>query len=296
MCLRFYRKLVCISFIVMGLTQMVFAQTNQVLVLNGNSGYVAVSSSSYLQPSNAITVEAWVFPVLGSHPNSFFINKSDGQNALSQRTYELYCQTPGPNGAGDGIGFIVFLGSSTYAYGFVPVSTNQWTHFAAVYTSNPGLLNLYTNGVLASSTSHDAGGVTPLAGLTVRQTTQPLYFGVNLIDFQLGEVNTFAAGYLDEIRIWGTSRTGIQIAESRFCRLTGSESSLMAYWNFDGTNAIDLTGHGNSGTFQGGAAAVPVTDPDPVHAGVCGAPYFDPASLSFHQLLDSIKNYTPQAA
>ena len=36
--------------------------TNQVLSLNGTSAYVTVPSAASLQNSNAITVEAWIYP------------------------------------------------------------------------------------------------------------------------------------------------------------------------------------------------------------------------------------------
>lgn len=85
---------------------------------------------------------------------------------------------------------------------------------------------------------------------------------------------------MDEVRIWNTNRTATQIAETRFCRLTGTESNLVGYWNFDQTNAVDLTGNGNDGTLEGGAVIVPINGPDVVHDGVCGEPYFDTATAS----------------
>jgi hypothetical protein len=124
-------------------------------------------------------------------------------------------------------------------------------------------------------------GTIPLAGLTVRQTTQPLYFGVNLTADETFGDDTYASGFMGEIRIWNVARTGVQIAENRFCRLSGAEANLMAYWNFNGTNADDLTSNGNDGVLEGGAAVVPIEGLDVLHDGVCGPPYFDPASLSF---------------
>lgn len=239
------------------------SQPNQTLSLNGTSAYVTIPSSSNLQPSSAITVEAWIFPVPNASDNPFFLSKSDGQTATSQRTYEITW----PNGL---LWFNLFLGSSTWAAVAAPVPTNQWTHIAATYASSSGLLQLYTNGVLAESTTHDASDTVSLAGQLVRQTAQPLCFGVCPTVENLGEGDTFAAGYLDEVRIWATNLTGEQIAENRFCRLTGAESNLTAYWNFDGGAATDLTGNGNNGTLDGGAVITPIVGSDFVHAGVCG--------------------------
>jgi hypothetical protein len=158
-----------------------------------------------------------------------------------------------------------------------PLPYSNWVHVAATFNSASGLFQLYTNGVLASSTNNATGTGGPLAGQFLRQTTLPLKLGGET----LIEGPVFAAGYLDEVRIWNTNRTSIQIEESRFCRLTGTESNLTAYWNFDATNAIDLTGNGNNGTLDGGAVIVPINGQDVVHDGVCGAPYIDPASLSY---------------
>jgi len=251
-----------------------FGLTNQVLSLNGTSAYVTIPSSSSLQPSNAITVEAWIFPVPDASNNPFFIGKSDGQTATSQRTYEMTW----PSGV---LYFNLFVGTATYAVGAAPIPSNQWTHVAVTYNSTLGLLQIYTNGVLAGATTIDASGKIPLAGQPVRQTTQPLVFGLCPTVQNLGEGDTFAAGYMDEIRIWNTNLTDVQIGESRFCHLTGTESNLVAYWNFDGTNVVDLTGNGNNGTLTNGAAIVPINGVDVVHQGVCGAPYFQPSSLSF---------------
>jgi hypothetical protein len=251
-------------------------QTNQVLSLNGTSAYVSIPSSSSLQPSNAITVEAWMFPVPSGANNPFFVGKSDGQNSTSQRTYEMTW----PGGI---LYFNLFVGTATYGVVTAPIPSNQWTHIAATYASSTGTLSLYTNGTFAQATTVDASGRISLVGQTIRQTAQPLCFGVCPTVEELGEGDTFAAGYLDEIRIWNTNLSGIQIAENRFCKLTGAEANLTAYWNFDGTNVIDLTGNGNNGTRMGGAAIQPIAGQDTVHQGICGAPYFDPASLSFSE-------------
>jgi hypothetical protein len=87
-----------------------------------------------------------------------------------------------------------------------------------------------------------------------------------------GEV-VFAAGYMDEVRIWNVARSAKDIYGNTFCRLTGTETNLAGYWNFDDGTANDLTGHGHNGTFMGTAQAVPIVGNDAVHAGVCGAEF-----------------------
>ena len=253
--------------------------------MNGTSAYVTIPSAPSLQNSNAITVEAWVFPEPSlsyvNNNNGWFIVKSDGQSVSSARSYEISWQTNNINGingpTGAGVAVQLFLNAATWAGLGANLPESNWVHVAFTFNSASGLLQLFTNGVLSSSTTNDISGTVPLAGQFLRQTTLPL----NLGGERISEGPLFAAGYMDEVRIWNTNRTSIQIEESRFCRLTGTESNLVGYWSFDGTNAIDLTGNGNNGTLEGGAVIVPINGPDVVHDGVCGAPYIDPASLSY---------------
>ncbi|HEY3857030.1 MAG TPA: LamG domain-containing protein [Verrucomicrobiae bacterium] len=230
--------------------------TNQVLDLNGTSAYVTVTSSSALQPPDAITVEAWLFP---TGTTGWFISKSDGQSGVSQRTYELKWN---PSGVDFAVYFSLPVGTNQpdFAEIIAPISTNAWTHVAATYSTNAGLA-LYTNGGLAAVSTAYSGA--PFLGLTMRQTTLPLVFGGVSLAVR-------SAGYEDEIRIWNTNRSGAEIADDRFCVLTGTESNLVGYWNFDSGTSDDLTTNGNNGTLQGGAAIVPIVGLDVVHDGVCG--------------------------
>lgn len=275
------RSLLCaVTFHWLNLTG--FAQPsvpNQVLSLNGTSACVAIPSAGGLQNSNAITVEAWIYPKRpGNGINGQFIVKGDDQNNNTSRSYEMDWFTDSPDTPiGEGVEVSLFLNTTTWAVLGATLPETNWVHVAFTFNSASGLFQLFTNGVLSSSTTNDSSGKVRLAGQFLRQTTLPLNLGGETIP----EGPTFAAGYMDEVRIWNTNRTSIQIEESRFCRLTGTASNLVAYWNFDATNAIDLTGNGNSGTLEGGAVIVAINGPDVAHDGVCGAPYIDPASLSY---------------
>src|ERR1700722_5421819 len=243
--------------------------TNQVLSLSGNSAYVTIPNTPSLQPSNAITVEAWIYPEPPTESqHGWYIIKSDAQSIDTQRSYEFDWETNGGNTgvAHPGIEVSFFLNTSTWALLGAPLPYSNWVHVAATFNSVSGLFQLYTNGVLASSTTNATGIGGPLAGQFLRQTDLPLNIGGET----LSEGPVCAAAYMDEVRIWNTNRTSIQIEESRFCHLTGTESNLTAYWNFDATNAMDLTGNGNNGTLEGGAVVVPINGPDVVHDGACG--------------------------
>src|SRR5207249_8839783 len=95
--------------------------------------------------------------------------------------------------------FVLFLGTTTYGVIAAPSSESTWVHVAATYSSASGLLQLYTNGVLAASTTKDAG-------LNIRQTSLPLVFG-----YTPPFNETYAKGYMDDVRIWNKARSCAEI-------------------------------------------------------------------------------------
>lgn len=239
--------------------------TNQVLSLDGNGDYVTVPTASDLQNPAEFTIEAWINPQQGSQNNTVYINKSDNVNATSSRTYELqWVANADSAGPGKSVRFIVFLSDGRWTFVAAPAAENTWVHIAGCFSSSQGMLQLFTNGVLADLTTVAAG--TPLTEATLRQTTLPVQFG-------RAEYSPYfyAHGFMDEVRIWDKARTQADIDNRRFCRLSGKESHLAGYWNFDDGTATDLTGHGHNGTFTGNAQVTPIVGGDAVHAGVCGS-------------------------
>ena len=254
------------------LTLAAFAQTtNQVLWLDGSNGYVSVPNSPDLQNAGEMTVEMWIYPEQPTDPNhGWFIVKGDGGSVDSQQSYQLnWDVTRGVTGTGVGADFCFFLNTSTLAVVGAPLASSNWVHVAASFSSASGLVQLFTNGILASATTNDYTGTIPLLGQTIRQTTLPVNIG-GQVGVPGSTYGVLGHGFLDEVRIWNTARSAQDIYASMFCRLTGTETNLAGYWNFDDGTANDLTGHGHNGTFMGNAQAVPIVANDAVHAGLCG--------------------------
>ena len=84
---------------------------------------------------------------------------------------------------------------------------------------------------------------------------------------------------MDEIRVWNVARSGHDIYGNLSCTLTGTETNLAGYWNFDDGTANDLTGHGHNGTVIGNAQVVPIQGGDVIHAN-CGPLRLDGISLT----------------
>ena len=229
---------------------------NHVLAFT-NTGYVTIPSSPALQNPTEMTVEAWFYPVSGA-----LLSKSDGLNVFSDRSYEMAA-------AGSRVGVGFFLGSMVWACAWVNVAeanyfNNKWTHVAGTFNSSEGKIRLYVNGILTTETTNDCGGVIPLAGLTVRQSSQPVVLGFDTV------VTGPLTGLMDEVRIWSIARTPEDILRDMSCRLTGSEPGLQACWNFDTGLANDFTGHDHTGSLVNSASIIPMVGEDVIHTGCEG--------------------------
>jgi Concanavalin A-like lectin/glucanases superfamily len=115
-------------------------KVGQAFSLNGTSQYVDVPDSPSLNPTNAVTCEAWVHPAAFSPSTAPPIIKKDG---ISYGGYAL--ELGGPQSAIFG----VYVSGNWYDTPYVPVPVNQWSHLTGVYDGTNA--SLYLNGVLAAS-------------------------------------------------------------------------------------------------------------------------------------------------
>lgn len=233
--------------------------TNLVLSVGGGGQNASIPSTPAIQPSNAITIELWFLPLPNTVANPVVLNKGDGINGNSARSYQVNWNPT------DGAYFYLFLGTSTYAATNVPAPVNQWVHFAATYDSSTSTINMFTNGILVASTTNTANGL-PVNGAKIRQTTLPLTLGL------IPGFSTYFNGSIDEVRIWNFARSGAEIFRDFHSRLTGSEPGLVGYWQFDGGSVLDLTTNANNGSLAAGAQIVAITGAD--------IPHLIPASLT----------------
>jgi hypothetical protein len=125
----------------------------------------------------------------------------------------------------------------------VPYDLNQWMHIAMVGKASTGELIIYKNGVPTGTSLSGAFASFNATSAVLRmgrdsETTNARFWN----------------GNLDEVRIWNTARTQAQIRESMHLTLSGAESGLVGYWQFNETmgNAIDAV-NGNNGALQNGA-------------------------------------------
>lgn len=127
-----------------------------------------------------------------------------------------------------------------FVAGTTAISANVWTHVAFVFSS--GSFQFYVNGEI---------GVLGVPAASVS----------TLSDFKLG-VNdgngNFFGGLIEEMRVWSNAQTQTAIQNQMFRTLSGSESNLIAYYQFNettGTALPDLT----SSNFDGALTNFPAS-------------------------------------
>ena len=189
--------------------QVSFTTTNvtqaSTCLFNGDQyNYISIPNNSSLQLTNNYSIEVWLKPGVAVSTNRIIVSK--GYNAGG---YTLLS-----NGSGNQRG-LIFDGMATADN---ILTQNQWCHVAAV--NDNGTRHLYLNGVEM-----------PLTGTPVSVTanTQPLY----LSNYDNGGSSNCFRGYIEEVRLWNTAMTYSQIRENMHLPLTGSETGLVSYWQFD---------------------------------------------------------------
>ena len=158
------------------------------------------------------TIEAWVWPDATETNGGVIVQRKVATNAVN---YEL--------GLGDG----VVAPANTPYVRFVPnfgaapvvlhaptaVATGAWTHLAASYYN--GDLKLFIGGTNVAVSS---------------AATTPAIYACGPIEQRIGQG---FKGCIDDLRIWSTPRSSVDLIANRDDVLTGLETALVAYYRFD---------------------------------------------------------------
>jgi hypothetical protein len=211
------------------------------------AGWVEALDSNSLDLRGDLTIETWA---LVSPSATYFpaVTKWDdfgtGFRAyfLTVRDHPFYQGRPR-------FTWSVDTGQSYDLVGPTVVEPNTWHHFAAVRYGAMSVL--YIDGAPVA----DAAQSTAL----VWNSGEPLRIGMGYL-YSVGAV--FATGLLDNVRLWNVARSQADIQASRF-GLIGSPAGLVGHWTFDETSgaALDSSGNGNHGVFQGDALRVSCSRP-----------------------------------
>ena len=206
-----------------------FAQ-DYALDFDGSNDYVEIADDDALDISNTISISAWIYPTNVANKDGIISKRTSTENngdwALrftGSRTLKWLIWDGGSNGS---------VSSSS------SISLNTWSHIAITHDNSTNNTKFYINGSLDAS-------VTSLSK-SVSGNSSNVYVGW---DGQQGD--KFFTGKIDEIRIWNNIRTQVQIQDNIYTELVGTESNLVAYYNFNagrGTSLLDITTNNNMGT------------------------------------------------
>jgi hypothetical protein len=208
------------------------------LEFNGTTDWVTVPNAATLGLTNAMTLEAWIYPKALSGWKTVVMKEMTG--ALS---YALYANDNSPRPAT----YVRMTGAtlSNGASGPSAAPLNTWTHLAATYDGVT--LKLFVNGVEASSQ--------PASG-TISASTGPLHIGGNAI---WGEYFT---GVIDEVRVYSRALTAGDIQTDMATALAGGP--------IDTTPPTVTSALPGAGTRVGTKTTISATFSEPVQSATIG--------------------------
>jgi Ca2+-binding RTX toxin-like protein len=125
------------------------------------------------------------------------------------------------------------------------LADGQWHQVAHVFGNSIGGQKLYIDGQLVASGDKSQSDF--------NWQTQVL------IGRSFDATHQFLNGQIDDVRIWNVARTQTEIQANLNKTLTGTETGLAGYWNFNnitGNTATDLTTNANNGTIYGATITI----------------------------------------
>lgn len=209
------------------------------LSFDGTDDYVQIQDDTSLNPTTAITIEAWInADSYGTniYDNSIFCKHGWGRG---NQGYVLRC---GDNGK---LSFNIADAGGTWreAQSSSLMSTGKWYHVAGSYDGDS--VNIYLNGILVG-TNRVSTTISASSGLTAR-----------IGDLAYGGGRRFD-GMIDEVRVWSVAVDEENIRKY-MCRKNLNNhpnlANLSGYWQLNetsGTSSADASNRGNTGTQNNG--------------------------------------------
>ncbi|HEX2900088.1 MAG TPA: LamG-like jellyroll fold domain-containing protein, partial [Bacteroidia bacterium] len=210
---------------------------------NTSTDYVSIPNHAALNPTTALTVEAWIRAdswSLNSWGN--VIISKDGWGS-GEAGYSLRC---GANGT---LSFLIGTTTSwKEALSTPQMPLNTWTHVAGTFDGTR--LTIYINGIASGSTLY--------SGVMLASTYD---LAIGRITYTAGGTRNFD-GKIDEVRVWSTALSAGTIQEYMTKKVTPAHpnhANLSGYWKLDegtGNTTADSGPNALTGTRNGSAWAV----------------------------------------
>jgi hypothetical protein len=197
--------------------------------LDGTTRYATVASNSAIGTFNAISIEFWFKSTIATCSGNIVAKGVD---------YAVYCTS--------GVLAFAFKGNGTVtgtnirysvASGSTPLTVPQdeWHHFAITRAANSNTATIYWDGqILNNNQVADGAGTSALAN-----SGEVLNIGARR------NIATFFTGAIDEVRISNVVRTQSEIQSDMTRWGIGSETGVVAYYDFNdisGSTLVDQVG------------------------------------------------------
>ncbi|UTW63153.1 choice-of-anchor D domain-containing protein [bacterium SCSIO 12741] len=238
---------------------------------DGGNDYIEIADDTTLDFSHAFTVEAWIKPD-GAQTSGILTKFGNG---ASNRSWALLLLSSGKlelSVSNNGNSETYFNSASSVNLGF-------WNH--VVFRFDSTKMEVFINGVKDLNSQTVSG--------SIFNSSSPVLIGAR----DNGSVGLNYRGDMDEVRLWSVARPDTAILNSRNCELSGSETGLVAYYNFNqgipngnnaGASLVDQSTKNNDGTFQNasltGSSSNFVTGAITHVAGPCAVPLSTSLTIS----------------
>jgi len=232
------------------LVSAVSAGNSHSLSFDGLSHYVEVAADSLLNPTERITLEAWIKPL--SRGEVSFSSTIVGMHDPSGSGEAGYVMSFGNSGILS-ISFEIDTDAQVLQLGEVQtppvIELDRWSHIAATWDGS--VITLYIDGHIFETVNCDGKMLVSANPFRIAKSS----------DLSTG--SRHFNGLIDEVRIWRVCRTQPEIEAGMFEDISG-ESGLVGYWNFEtgsGDRAFDSSGYGNDGVIHGASWSTDVPAP-----------------------------------
>ncbi len=195
--------------------------TNYALDFDGTNDYVEVDNHASLSLDYPFTMQIW-FKWDGTDGNTNFLVKGAVTGGTSGDGYAVRLDLTGSESL-----LTTQVGNNYNKHTGYEPSANSWHHVAV--TDNGTNKVTYYDGINIYSVATNADD----------DIDNQLFIGQNF------------HGVIDEVTIWNAALTQSEIQANMHTELTGSESNLVAYWNFNegtGSTTDDNSTNANNGT------------------------------------------------
>ena len=177
------------------------------LNFDGVDDYVSFNNSFPFHTRGDVTLQFWMKSTLNTH-RSLYWTRTDASDA---NRFNIFTELDGS------VGFD-YREPSGALHGLVnslPLSSTNWSHLTLTRTGD--IYKLYVNGNLISTNTDVNPNLPTAIGWRIADRTGGLRY----------------SGYLDEVRFWNHALTQQEIQANYNCELTGTETGLSAYYNFN---------------------------------------------------------------